>query len=49
MGDIIQDDIVFNRLRCKKIDLNCAKKYFDRKAFQYIEKLNVWTGKNELC
>lgn len=36
-GDIIQDPIIFNRLRNTDLDLNCAKKHFDKKTFQYLK------------
>lgn len=36
-ADIIQDPIIFNRLRHQKLNINYIKKYLDKKTFQYIE------------
>ncbi len=37
MSDIIQDDIIFGRLTDKGVKFDCAKSFFDRKAFKYLE------------
>lgn len=35
-GDIIQDTIIFNRLKNTNLQLNCMKKFLDKKTFKYI-------------
>ena len=50
MSDIIQDDIIFSRLTDERVDLNCAKRFFDTKAFRYLEaEIDRIGGKKRIC
>lgn len=49
-GDIIQDAIIFNRLRNTRLDLDCTKKYFDKKTFKYLnEEVDRLKEKKLIC
>lgn len=49
-GDIIQDAIIFNRLRSEHLNINCIKKYFHRQTFKYIEdEIERLRGKPHVC